>query len=135
MPARAVTIERLGPRSVVKTSREERCSSLPAPDKVMRHLALAALCRCIAIGVLFNAVCAAGAGAHAVLLEALPADGARLAQAPTEFVLRFNEPVVPMAVKLLDGQGAELAGVVVESGGETVVVHPSGPLPTGTYFL
>ena len=55
--------------------------------------------------------------------------------APAELVLRFNEPVVPMAVKLLDGQGAELAGVVVESGGETVVVHPSGPLPTGTYFL
>ena len=90
----------------------------------MRYLAL---CRCLAIGLLVNAVCVAGASAHAVLLEALPADGARLEAAPAELVLRFNEPVVPMAVKLLDGQGAELAGVVVEPGGETVVVRPVRP--------
>ena len=101
-------------------------------DRRMRYLAL---CRCLAIGLLVNAVCVAGASAHAVLLEALPADGARLEAAPAELVLRFNEPVVPMAVKLLDGQGAELAGVAVEPGGETVVVRPSGPLPKGAYFL
>lgn len=45
------------------------------------------------------------AAAHAVLLETLPADGARLDAPPSSIELRFNEPVVPVLVRLFDGHG------------------------------
>ena len=75
------------------------------------------------------------AAAHAVLVEARPADGERLDAAPAEVTLRFDEPVVPVAVRLLDAAGAEVPGVVVEGRGETVMVRPPAPLPRGAYLL
>ena len=36
---------------------------------------------------------------------------------PAELVLRFNEPVAPVAVRLLDARGAEIPGVTVEPRG------------------
>jgi transposase len=41
--------------------------------------------------------------AHAVLVEARPADGQQLDQAPAELTLRFSEPVVPISVRLEAG--------------------------------
>lgn len=49
------------------------------------------------------------AWAHAVLLESLPADGAALDKGPPAIVLRFNEPVAPVSVRLLDATGADRA--------------------------
>lgn len=46
------------------------------------------------------------AEAHATLLSSVPADAAALAQAPAEVVLRFDEPVAPVAMRLIDGSGA-----------------------------
>jgi copper transport protein len=86
-------------------------------------------------GLILAAVGSTAAAAHAVLLEASPADGSHLTEPPTELVLRFNEPVKPIAVRLLDAQGAELAATMVEAQGETVVVRPTGALPRGAYFL
>lgn len=49
-----------------------------------------------------------GAHAHAVQLASEPADGAVLARAPAEVVVRFNEPVAPTAVRLFDAAGARI---------------------------
>jgi copper transport protein len=57
--------------------------------------------------------------AHAVLIEAQPADGAVLAAPPTEITLRFNEPVAPVAVRVLDVDARRVsdgAGLVVQDG-------------------
>jgi methionine-rich copper-binding protein CopC len=51
----------------------------------------------LALGVLavLGALCAAAprAGAHAILVEATPADAARLSEAPAQLVLRFNSRI------------------------------------------
>jgi len=47
--------------------------------------------------------------AHAVLMESVPADGASLDAAPAVLSLEFNEPVTPVRIQLLDGQGREMA--------------------------
>ena len=75
------------------------------------------------------------AAAHAVLLEAQPADGARLERPPAEIVLRFSEPIVPVAIKLLDTRGAEIAGLSVERGDQTIVIRPHHALGQGAYLL
>lgn len=77
----------------------------------------------------------APAAAHAVLMEAQPADGERLDQPPTELRLRFNEPVMPVAVRLLDPDGTEVQGTAVAVQGPTLIVRPPGPLPQGAYLL
>jgi copper transport protein len=73
--------------------------------------------------------------AHAVLVEARPGDGERLGQSPSELELRFSEPVVPVAVRLLDARGAEISDVTVEPRGGTLIVRPLTPLPEGSYLL
>lgn len=95
-------------------------------------------CRCLAMLLLGLALVMGSSTsprAHAVLVEASPADGMRLETAPTEIVLRFNEPVVPVVVRLLDGQGAELADVAVQPSGEAITIRPARELPLGAYFL
>jgi len=49
------------------------------------------------------------ATAHAVLLETIPAHRAVLASAPAQIVLRFNEGVTPISLRVLDSQGRALA--------------------------
>jgi copper transport protein len=73
--------------------------------------------------------------AHAVLVEAQPADGQQLDQAPAELTLRFSEPVVPISVRLLDARGAELSANGLEPRGDTLVLRPAGLLPQGAYLL
>ncbi len=75
------------------------------------------------------------AWAHAVLTEAHPADGASLAEPPAEFVLGFNEPVTPVAVRLISQDGGEIADVRVEARDNLVIVTPRAPLAPGGYFL
>ena len=50
-------------------------------------------------------------------------------------MLRFSEPVAPVAVRLLDGRGTEVPGVTVEPHGEALIVRPSVTLPEGAYLL
>jgi copper transport protein len=89
------------------------------------------------LGVLLGllALSPGAAAAHAVLVEARPGDGERLERPPPELELRFSEPVVPVAVRLFDTQGAEMPGVSVEPRGETLVVRPPVLLPEGAYLL
>jgi methionine-rich copper-binding protein CopC len=47
--------------------------------------------------------------AHGKLAASVPAEGSRLATAPTQVVLRFNEPMRLTAVSITDAQGARQA--------------------------
>ncbi len=82
------------------------------------------------------ALCAGEAWAHAALVETAPADGARLEAPPAEVVLRFNEPVTPIAVRLLDASGAPVAlrTAPTAQGNEVQITVPPG-LRTGQYLL
>ncbi len=49
------------------------------------------------------------AWAHATLVKAEPADGAVIAQAPSALRLTFNEPVSPLAIRLIGPGGDAVA--------------------------
>ena len=84
---------------------------------------LVAAARLIAAPLLALALCifiAPVVWAHAVLLETSPEDGVHLDVAPREAWLRFNEPVNPVAVRVLDAGGeAVTAPNAIASDGET----------------
>lgn len=73
---------------------------------------------------------------HAVLLETSPADGAALAEAPGAITLRFNEPVRPITVRVLDaGRQAEVEPAALETADGLVRVRLEAPLPPGSYVV
>jgi copper transport protein len=74
--------------------------------------------------------------AHAGLVSTDPEDGATLETAPETVTLRFNEPVTPISVRLLDGTGREqaLPGLATVENNEVRVALPGG-LGRGQYTL
>jgi len=87
----------------------------------------------VALGLLAPA---AGAGAHALLLEALPADSARLAAAPPQLVLRFNSRIEHKLsrVTLVDASGRRALALDAEAPPDRLVAAlPS--LAPGTYTV
>ncbi|MGF7208279.1 copper transport protein [Skermanella aerolata] len=79
---------------------------------------------------------ASAAWAHAVVLETSPEDGAELSTAPREIWLRFNEPVVPVSVRVLDASGTAITspeGVSREA--ETVRVALPDGMKQGGYVI
>lgn len=95
---------------------------------------IAHICRCVLLALALIGL-TRGAAAHAVLLDSVPADGASLAQSPGEVCLIFSEPVAPIAVRLLDEAGRNVAGATVEAVDRTVILRPPGVLSTGTYVV
>ncbi|WP_448192343.1 copper resistance CopC/CopD family protein [Azospirillum sp. sgz301742] len=90
----------------------------------------------VLLGVVLVVWSAGAAWAHAVLRETVPADGVRLDAPPHEVVLRFNEPVVPIAVQVLDGGGHAVARTgAVSARDDTVRLGLPHHLPTGTYVV
>ncbi len=82
------------------------------------------------------ALCAGEAWAHAALVETTPGDGARLAAPPAEVVLRFNEPVTPITVRLLDASGAPAALPAAPTAqGNEVRIRVPPELRAGQYLL
>lgn len=74
------------------------------------------------------------ARAHAVLLDTEPVADARLAEPPAQLVLRFSEPVVPIAFQLLAGpDNVDLPGPAVSSG--EIVLNLPARLGEGPYLL
>ena len=85
---------------------------------------------------LFAAVLAFVAGdalAHATLIASEPADGAELAQAPAALVLRFDEPVSPIALRLVDRSGTATPLAASAEGGTVRAALPAG-LARGGYL-
>jgi len=76
------------------------------------------------------------AGAHAVLLETSPADGAVLARPPESVTLRFSEPVRPITVRMLDAtRNVELEPAAIEAVNGEVRVTLVQPLVDGAYVV
>jgi copper transport protein len=67
-------------------------------------LVLQTVLRAIAMAWLLVAIAVAAHG-HAVVVETVPADGALLDTAPKVVVIRFNEPVTPVAAQVLNAAG------------------------------
>lgn len=74
--------------------------------------------------------------AHALLVDATPGDGAVIPQAPAQVKLRFNEPVTPVVLRVLDTDGHPIADNV-PSGPEadTLTLTLPADLAAGTYVV
>ncbi len=76
------------------------------------------------------------ARAHAVLLEASPADGAVLRLAPRAIALRFNETVTPVFVRVLDAAGRAIPlAAPARAEDQTVRLTLPPRLADGTYVV
>lgn len=75
------------------------------------------------------------AWAHASLIAAVPADGALLKDAPSQFSLTFNEPVSPLVLNLVrpDGSKVPLDGAALR--GRTLEIAAPPGLSAGTHVL
>ena len=88
--------------------------------------------RLAALAVL--ALAAVQASGHAGLSAAEPADGAVLERAPAAVVLRFSEPVTPIAIRLFDRAGTRVE-LPATAEGETVRAALPPALPAGPYLV
>lgn len=82
--------------------------------------------------LLFAAGFASGALAHAALISVEPASGSTLATAPKVVELRFNEPVTPGAVRLIDGAGKARDETRVSASGDRISIQMPADMPEGT---
>jgi copper transport protein len=81
-------------------------------------------------------VWAPAALAHAMLVESTPVEGSRLAEGPSSVAVVFNEPVVPIFMRVVGEDGRSLAALAVPSPAAErfSLAVPSG-IPMGRYFL
>ncbi|HSY86997.1 MAG TPA: FixH family protein [Verrucomicrobiae bacterium] len=98
------------------------------PILMIRLLALLLLAAATLLG-------AKPAGAHAMLLESVPADGAVLAQSPPTILLRFDEPVTLAKVEILDSTGKSAGAITVMARDAELHLHLPAALSEGTYLL
>jgi copper transport protein len=93
----------------------------------------------ITLAVLASLLPAAPASAHNSLVSSDPADGATLTTAPSQITWEFANavPLETLTVTLIDPTGArtELAGSTHGPSGDTQVVTPLPPLPSGPVSL
>jgi copper transport protein len=73
--------------------------------------------------------------AHAALISTDPADGAMLAQSPTQFSLTFSEPVSPLMLTLVRPDGVAVPLTVFRLGDQTVEIDNPHVLGAGTHVL
>src|SRR5450755_3218552 len=86
--------------------------------------------------VLLSVLCGAtGASAHASLVSTEPGDGSMMSQAPKTVRLRFNEPVTPASIKLIDGAGNARDDVSVIAHDDTIEIGLPDDLPRGTQLV
>jgi copper transport protein len=90
-----------------------------------------------AVLVLWSGMAAAPiAHAHAMFEGATPEPGARLDAGPREIVLRFNEPVTPVAVRLLDASLHDAGKAAApEADGNDVRLRLGEALSDGQYLV
>jgi copper transport protein len=73
--------------------------------------------------------------AHASLISTEPRDGSMVAQAPKSVQLRFNEPVMPAVVRLIDAAGRVRDDATVHAVDETITIALPDGLPPGTQVI
>jgi copper transport protein len=89
-----------------------------------------------AVAALLLVVCGGSSAlAHASLVTTEPRDGSMIAQAPDKVRLRFNEPVTPAVVRLIDADGNTRRDAAVNAAGETIEITLPGSLPAGTQIV
>lgn len=94
----------------------------------MRLLAaLATLIFCVGL--------ATGASAHAALVSVEPFNASVVASQPKSVELRFNEPVTPGAIRLIDAEGRERGDARVSASGDIVSIAVPPGLPQGTVVV
>jgi copper transport protein len=76
-----------------------------------------------------------GASAHASLVSIEPSDGSMMSQAPKIVRLRFNEPVTPAAIKLIDGEGRVRDDASVSAHDDTIEIKLPDHLARGAQFI
>jgi copper transport protein len=77
----------------------------------------------------------ASAFAHASLVATEPRDGSMVAQAPKTVRLRFNEPVTPAVIRVIDSNGTVRNDAAVHTANETVEITLPAVLPAGTQVI
>jgi copper transport protein len=73
--------------------------------------------------------------AHASLLASDPTDGAALATAPATLTLSFNEPVEPIAIRIVDGRGTASEVTQISHDGANLILTPSAVLDRGAHVV
>ena len=86
--------------------------------------------------ILLSVFCfTSGASAHASLVSTEPSDGSMMSQAPKTVRLRFNEPVRPAAVKLIDGEGRRRDDARVSAHDDLIEITLPDDLPRGAQLV
>lgn len=89
--------------------------------------------------LLAAAACSSVAMAHAVVKQSVPAQGAKLAAAPKEVAITFNEKVEQMftSATLKNGAGAAIATAkaTVDAANPAILHLPLPALPAGAYVV
>jgi copper transport protein len=89
-----------------------------------------------AVASLLLVVCgSASAFAHASLVATEPREGSMVAEAPKTVWLRFNEPVTPAVIRVIDADGRTRNDAAVHAAGETVEITLPTGLPAGTQVI
>jgi copper transport protein len=84
----------------------------------------------VAVAALLLVVCGSNSAfAHASLVATEPRDGSMVAQAPKTVRLRFNEPVTPAVIRVIDSDGTTRNDVAVHATNETVEITLPQGLP------
>ncbi|HEY4319368.1 MAG TPA: copper resistance protein CopC [Herbaspirillum sp.] len=78
---------------------------------------------------------AAGAFAHASLIDTVPADGAMLRTEPADITLHFNEPVAPLVFKLALPDGSVQPLTKAASVDDSLKIGLPDAVAAGTYLL
>jgi copper transport protein len=78
---------------------------------------------------------ATGAFAHASLISTEPNDGSMMASAPKTVRLRFNEPVAPASIRLIDGAGTVRDDISVTARDDTIEISLPNDLARGTQVV
>jgi copper transport protein len=78
---------------------------------------------------------ATGAFGHASLISTEPGDGSMMSQAPKTVRLRFNEPITPASIRLIDGAGNARDDVSVSAHDDTIEISLPNDLPRGTHVV
>jgi copper transport protein len=89
-----------------------------------------------AVAALLLVVCGSNSAfAHASLVATEPRDGSMVAQAPNTVRLRFNEPVTPAVIRVIDAEGRTRDDAAVHAIDETIEITLPKGLPAGTQVI